>query len=215
MMWGYGGQEVDANGKVAINSPATIAAVSDMVQAFNDGYDDTGPCPGRQLKQPRLPGRDDLVNPERLEHLVRGAERQDPVLRGHRPGSVPAEGPILAAGAYRSTSSRPTAKNVDAAKAAAQVADAARRLYAEIPLQPELHRRRQRSLHVPSRCPGSNFRGRQGVPRSRPVCASGWVPGPANEKPGWPGRSTWSSTCSRGRFRVSWRSRRSPGPSRS
>jgi multiple sugar transport system substrate-binding protein len=42
MMWGYGGQELDANGKVAINSPATIAAVTDMVQAFNDCYDDTG-----------------------------------------------------------------------------------------------------------------------------------------------------------------------------
>jgi multiple sugar transport system substrate-binding protein len=42
MMWGYGGQELDANGKVAINSPATIAAVTDMVQAFGDCYDDTG-----------------------------------------------------------------------------------------------------------------------------------------------------------------------------
>jgi len=42
MMWGYGGQEVDANGKVAINSAATIAAVSDMTQAFTDAYDDTG-----------------------------------------------------------------------------------------------------------------------------------------------------------------------------
>jgi multiple sugar transport system substrate-binding protein len=42
MMWGYGGQEVDANGKVAINSPATISAVSDMAQAFQDAYDDTG-----------------------------------------------------------------------------------------------------------------------------------------------------------------------------
>jgi multiple sugar transport system substrate-binding protein len=42
MMWGYGGQEVDANGKVAINSPATISAVSDMAQAFKDCYDDTG-----------------------------------------------------------------------------------------------------------------------------------------------------------------------------
>ena len=42
MMWGYGGQEVDANGRVAINSAATISAVSDMVQAFKDCYDDTG-----------------------------------------------------------------------------------------------------------------------------------------------------------------------------
>jgi multiple sugar transport system substrate-binding protein len=42
MMWGYGGQEVDASGKVAINSPETIAAVSAMVQAFTDAYDDTG-----------------------------------------------------------------------------------------------------------------------------------------------------------------------------
>jgi len=42
MMWGYGGQEVDANGKVAINSAATIRAVSDMAQAFKDAYDDTG-----------------------------------------------------------------------------------------------------------------------------------------------------------------------------
>jgi multiple sugar transport system substrate-binding protein len=42
MMWGYGGQEVDANGKVAVNSPATISAVSDMAQAFKDCYDDTG-----------------------------------------------------------------------------------------------------------------------------------------------------------------------------
>jgi len=42
MMWGYGGQEVDANGKVAINSAATISAVTDMAQAFQDAYDDTG-----------------------------------------------------------------------------------------------------------------------------------------------------------------------------
>jgi multiple sugar transport system substrate-binding protein len=42
MLWGYGGQEVDASGRVAINSAATIAAVSDMAQAFRDGYDDTG-----------------------------------------------------------------------------------------------------------------------------------------------------------------------------
>lgn len=42
MMWGYGGQEVDANGKVAINSPETIQAVRDMARAFNDAYDDTG-----------------------------------------------------------------------------------------------------------------------------------------------------------------------------
>jgi multiple sugar transport system substrate-binding protein len=42
MMWGYGGQEVDASGKVAINSAATIAAVTDMAQAFKDCYDDTG-----------------------------------------------------------------------------------------------------------------------------------------------------------------------------
>ena len=42
MMWGYGGQEVDASGKVAVNSAATIAAVTDMAQAFKDCYDDTG-----------------------------------------------------------------------------------------------------------------------------------------------------------------------------
>lgn len=42
MMWGYGGQEVDASGRVAINSPETIRAVADMAQAFKDAYDDTG-----------------------------------------------------------------------------------------------------------------------------------------------------------------------------
>jgi len=42
MMWGYGGREVDAQGKVAVNSPETIQAVRDMAQAFKDAYDETG-----------------------------------------------------------------------------------------------------------------------------------------------------------------------------
>ncbi len=42
LMWGYGGQEVDANGKVAINSPETIAAVAEMKRAWTESYDDTG-----------------------------------------------------------------------------------------------------------------------------------------------------------------------------
>jgi multiple sugar transport system substrate-binding protein len=42
MMWGYGGQEVDASGRVAVNSAATIRAVADMKQAFYDAYDETG-----------------------------------------------------------------------------------------------------------------------------------------------------------------------------
>ena len=42
MLWGYGGREVDAQGKVALNSPETIQAVRDMAQAFKDAYDKTG-----------------------------------------------------------------------------------------------------------------------------------------------------------------------------
>ena len=42
MLWGYGGREVDAQGKVALNSPETIQAVRDMAQAFKDAYDETG-----------------------------------------------------------------------------------------------------------------------------------------------------------------------------
>jgi multiple sugar transport system substrate-binding protein len=42
MLWAYGGQEVDAQGKVAINSPETVAAVKAMMQGYKDAFDDTG-----------------------------------------------------------------------------------------------------------------------------------------------------------------------------
>jgi multiple sugar transport system substrate-binding protein len=42
LMWAYGGQEVDASGKVAINSPETIAAVKAMKDAWKDAFDETG-----------------------------------------------------------------------------------------------------------------------------------------------------------------------------
>jgi multiple sugar transport system substrate-binding protein len=42
LMWAYGGQEVDQSGKVAINSPETIAAVKEMKDAWTAAYDETG-----------------------------------------------------------------------------------------------------------------------------------------------------------------------------
>ena len=42
MIWGYGGREVDEQGKVAINSPETIAAVKAMKEAWTAAYDETG-----------------------------------------------------------------------------------------------------------------------------------------------------------------------------
>ena len=42
LMWGYGGREVDEQGKVAINSPETIAAVKAMKDAWKDAYDESG-----------------------------------------------------------------------------------------------------------------------------------------------------------------------------
>ena len=42
MLWGYGGREVDEQGKVAINSPETIAAVKAMKDAWKDAYDEPG-----------------------------------------------------------------------------------------------------------------------------------------------------------------------------
>ena len=42
MMWAYGGQEVDEQGRVAINSPGTIAAVRAMKEAWPAAYDETG-----------------------------------------------------------------------------------------------------------------------------------------------------------------------------
>jgi len=42
LLWGHGGREVDETGKVAINSPETIQAVSNMVGWFQDAYDETG-----------------------------------------------------------------------------------------------------------------------------------------------------------------------------
>jgi multiple sugar transport system substrate-binding protein len=41
-LWAYGGQEVDAQGKVVINSPETIKALSVMKQAWKDVFDETG-----------------------------------------------------------------------------------------------------------------------------------------------------------------------------
>ncbi|MDP8921997.1 MAG: extracellular solute-binding protein [Chloroflexota bacterium] len=42
MLWAYGGREVDEQGKVAINSPETIAAVREMADAWRPAYDETG-----------------------------------------------------------------------------------------------------------------------------------------------------------------------------
>jgi multiple sugar transport system substrate-binding protein len=42
LMWAHGGREVDEQGKVAINSPETIAAVTEMQRAWRDAYDETG-----------------------------------------------------------------------------------------------------------------------------------------------------------------------------
>jgi multiple sugar transport system substrate-binding protein len=41
-IWMYGGQEVDTNGKVAINSPETIAAVKSIKEVWPEAYDETG-----------------------------------------------------------------------------------------------------------------------------------------------------------------------------
>ena len=42
LMWAHGGREVDEQGRVAINSPETIAAVTEMKNAWRDAYDETG-----------------------------------------------------------------------------------------------------------------------------------------------------------------------------
>ena len=42
MMWSYGGQEVDAKGKVVINSKATIDSVKFMTQFWKDAHDEGG-----------------------------------------------------------------------------------------------------------------------------------------------------------------------------
>ncbi|MFN8526860.1 MAG: extracellular solute-binding protein [Chloroflexota bacterium] len=42
LVWAYGGQEVDDKGKVAINSPGTVAAVTTLKQAWKDAFDETG-----------------------------------------------------------------------------------------------------------------------------------------------------------------------------
>ena len=42
MLWNYGGREVDEQGKVAINSPETIAAVKAMKDNWQAAYDETG-----------------------------------------------------------------------------------------------------------------------------------------------------------------------------
>jgi multiple sugar transport system substrate-binding protein len=41
-IWMYGGQEVDQNGKVAINSPGTIAAVKAIKDNWAEAFDETG-----------------------------------------------------------------------------------------------------------------------------------------------------------------------------
>ena len=42
LLWAYGGRELDEQGKVAINSPETLAAVTEMKNAWKDAYDETG-----------------------------------------------------------------------------------------------------------------------------------------------------------------------------
>ena len=42
LLWAYGGAEVDQSGKVAINSPETVAAVKAMKDAWKDAFDETG-----------------------------------------------------------------------------------------------------------------------------------------------------------------------------
>ncbi|MCC6178695.1 MAG: extracellular solute-binding protein [Chloroflexi bacterium] len=42
VMWNQGGAEVDQSGKVAVNSPGTIQAVSTIKNAWQDAFDETG-----------------------------------------------------------------------------------------------------------------------------------------------------------------------------
>ncbi|MFN8522891.1 MAG: substrate-binding domain-containing protein [Chloroflexota bacterium] len=42
VMWNYGGRERDEQGKVAVNSPEVIKALTDMKQWYKDAYDETG-----------------------------------------------------------------------------------------------------------------------------------------------------------------------------
>ena len=42
LMWNHGGAEVDQAGRVAVNSPGTIAAVAKMKAAWRDAFDETG-----------------------------------------------------------------------------------------------------------------------------------------------------------------------------
>ena len=42
LFWGYGGREVDEQGRVAINSSDTVAAVAAMKDGWKDGFDEAG-----------------------------------------------------------------------------------------------------------------------------------------------------------------------------
>ena len=185
MMWGYGGQEVDANGKVAINSPATIAAVADMKQAFTDAYDDTGLAwdDGRTTARswPRRSRR-------RSTAPASGSSR------GRRTGrSSTTSGWTRSRPARRGGSCSPGltnyvipkySKNVDAAKEFIRWPMRRRRLDAEVPAERQLRRRRQREARRGG-CRGTHFPPTAQVFKEfGPYARTIGYPGPPNQKAG-------------------------------
>ena len=173
LMWSYGGSEIDASGKVAINSPATIEAVKLVKTYWNDAFDETG-----------LAWDDSANNRAFLAETIAATQNGASIWWSARKDQVPffddigldflPSGPKgrFWMGQLWTMGIMKYSKNVDAAKAFMQVADVRRRLDADVRGVQQLHLRhrpeaeRQPDLgEVPAGDPGLQGR-------------SGWVPHP-------------------------------------
>ena len=79
LLWSFGGQEVDAKGKVVLDSKETLESVRFMAQFWKDAHDEGGLAWDDTQQQPRVPVRRHQRLAERRLDLRRRAERRGQV----------------------------------------------------------------------------------------------------------------------------------------
>ena len=213
LMWAYGGSEIDASGKVAVNSPATIEAVKLLKTYWTDAFDETG-----------LAWDDSSNNRAFLAETVAATQNgasiwwaarngQVSVLRRHRarlragrPEGPLLDGPALDDGHHEVQQERRRGEGVH------QVADDRPDLDADVRGVQQLHLRHRAEAEqqpdlgqVPAGRPRSSRRRRRGsAPSARRASRT--------RRSASRCRSTSSSTCSPRPSRATRRRRPSPGP---
>ena len=93
LMWSYGGQEVDENGKVVVNSPETHAALEFMARFWESACDPGGLAWDDGSNNRAFLGQTIGTHAERRQHLLRRQARRRQISRPCRePRSLPQSG---------------------------------------------------------------------------------------------------------------------------